>query len=81
MNRRPKLELPIGDQRNRRSASTSASPAEAAAIVAALERFMRETVPKPAANEPDLDPWLRTAMLEGVSRGPEGIEGLFRSPG
>ena len=47
-----------------------ASPQEAAAIVAALERFMRATTPvaAPAAGEPE--PWLRTAMLEAVSRGP-----------
>jgi hypothetical protein len=46
----------------------SASPEEAAAIVAALERFMRATAPStgPAA---DLgDPWRRAAMLEGVER-------------
>jgi hypothetical protein len=45
----------------------SASPAETAAIVAAVERFLRETAPPaPAASDPD--PWLRAAILEGVSR-------------
>jgi hypothetical protein len=46
----------------------SASPDEAAAIVAAIERFMRATAltPAPAASGPD--PWLRAAILEGVAR-------------
>jgi hypothetical protein len=57
-NRRPQLEL----------IAPSASPAEAAAIVAALERFMRDTAPPPAATREDIDPWLRAAMLEGVGR-------------
>jgi hypothetical protein len=57
-NRRPQLEL----------ISPSASPAQAAAIVAALERFMRDTAPPPAPAEQPVDPWLRAAMLEGVSR-------------
>jgi hypothetical protein len=57
-NRRPKLEL----------IAPSASPVEAAAIVAALERFMRDTAPRLAAPAEQMDPWLREAMLEGVSR-------------
>jgi hypothetical protein len=64
-NPRFRLELPIDD---RRSASTTASPEEAAAIVAALERFMRDTAPRLAAPAESVDPWLRAAMLEGVSR-------------
>jgi hypothetical protein len=46
----------------------SASPVEAAAIVAALERFMRETAPRPAPSSESVDPWTGAAMLEGVSR-------------
>jgi hypothetical protein len=67
---RPRLELPIADLRDRRSASTSASAEEAAAIVAALERFMRATAtsPTPAAESPE--EWQRVAMLEGVEREP-----------
>jgi hypothetical protein len=57
VNRRPKLEL----------VAPSASPAEAAAIVAALERFMRDTAPRLAAQPQGVDPWLRAAMLEGTS--------------
>jgi hypothetical protein len=43
----------------------SASPEEAAAIVAALERFMRDTAPAPAPGFAP-DPWRRAAILEGV---------------
>lgn len=48
----------------------SASPEEAAAIAAALESFMRATAPPSAAPVQDVDPWQRTAILEGVSREP-----------
>jgi hypothetical protein len=58
VNRRPKLEL----------IAPSASPDEAAAIVAALERFMRDTAPRLAPPNESVDPWVRAAMLEGVSR-------------
>jgi hypothetical protein len=59
-NRGPELELPI----------TSASPEEAAAVVAALERFMRATAPAGAAQHEGLDPWHRVALIEGVCREP-----------
>jgi len=59
-NRRPQLQL----------ISTAASPDEAAAIVAALERFMRATAPSLAAPAPQLDPWRRAATIEGVERDP-----------
>jgi hypothetical protein len=68
-----RLNLPIADLRDRRSASTSASPEEAAAVVAALERFIRATAPGPetaAAQTPD--GWQRAAMLEGVEREAQG---------
>jgi hypothetical protein len=57
VNRRPKLKL----------IAPAASPEEAAAIVAALERFMRATAPAPAAGGAG-DPWRRAAILEGVAR-------------
>jgi hypothetical protein len=60
MNRRPKLTIVAPD----------ASPEEAAAVVAALERFMRETAPPPAPPEPQRDPWLDAALHEGVNRQP-----------
>lgn len=50
----------------------SASPEEAAAIVAALERFMRATAPPPSSPAPVLDGWRRAAVLEGVAREPHG---------
>jgi hypothetical protein len=62
VNRRPKLKL----------VAPSASPEEAAAIVAALERFMRETAPPLAAAPERTNPWLRAARLEGISREPLG---------
>jgi hypothetical protein len=70
MNRRPKLEL----------IAPSASPDEAAAIVAALERFMRETAPRPAEPAEQPDRWTRVAMLEGVSRGLQADDGDAPSP-
>jgi hypothetical protein len=61
--RRPRLQL----------VAPGASPQEAAAIVAALERFMRETAPAPASATPARNPWQRAALLEGVGREPEGL--------
>ncbi|MBV8956969.1 MAG: hypothetical protein JO179_22715 [Solirubrobacterales bacterium] len=60
MNRRPKLTLVAPD----------ASPEEAAAVVAAIERFMRETAPKPLAPAARPDAWQRAALREGVARAP-----------
>lgn len=37
-------------------------------MVAALERFMRETAPVVVESAPVVDRWTRTALLEGVSR-------------
>jgi hypothetical protein len=52
-------------------AAASASPDEAAAIVAALECFMRDTAPTPSAGTPaPPDAWHAAAVLEGVSRDP-----------
>ena len=58
MNRRPKLAIAV---------PPTVSPAEAAAVVAALERFMRDTAPSPVATAADkLSPWTRTAVLEAI---------------
>jgi hypothetical protein len=51
---------------------SSASPEEAAAIVAALERFMRATAPPASESAGTPDGWRRAAVLEAVSRGPQG---------
>jgi hypothetical protein len=48
------------------------SSEEAAAVVAALESFMRATIPPLAAPVEPLDGWHRAATLEGVSRGTHG---------
>jgi hypothetical protein len=60
MNRRPKLSI----------VAPSATPEEAAALVAALERFMRETAPRPAPPAPRRNPWQLSALQEGVTRAP-----------
>jgi hypothetical protein len=46
----------------------SASPEEAAAVVAALERFMRATAATPIQATKPTDQWQRAAILEGVER-------------
>ncbi len=56
-NRRPELKL----------IAPSASPEEAAAVVAALEQFMRATAPVLVAAEETIAPWRRAALLEGVA--------------
>jgi hypothetical protein len=48
-----------------------ASPAQAAAIAAAIERFTRATAPPASPVEERPDPWIRAAILEGVARDPE----------
>ena len=45
----------------------SPSEDEAAAIAAAIERFVAETAPAPAAEEEAVSPWQRAALIEGVS--------------
>ena len=63
VNRRPKLEI----------IAPAASPEEAAAVVAALERFMRDTAPVVAApTQRRTAGWLRAARLEGVGESPGG---------
>jgi hypothetical protein len=62
VNRRPQLQI----------VAPAASPEEAAAVVAALERFMRDTAATPAAaSGPAHDPWTRAALLEATGRQPE----------
>ena len=62
VNRRPQLEI----------VAPAADPAEAAAIVAALERFMRDTAPTHAATPEPVSGWVRAARLEAVDRDPHG---------
>jgi hypothetical protein len=60
MNRRPRLEL----------RGSSASPEEAAAVIAAIEQFLRDTAPPPA-QERAISPWVRAARLEAIDREPQ----------
>lgn len=60
MNRRPQLSI----------VAPGASPEEAAAVVAAVEQFMRETAPVPAPALPRANPWQRAALIEGVMLDP-----------
>ena len=56
-NRRPELKL----------IAPSASPEEAAAVVAALERFMRATAPVRTAAPEGVTAWRKAALLEGIA--------------
>jgi hypothetical protein len=55
---RPRIEL----------VTEPASDQEAAAIVAALERFLADTAPAPGEARTGQSPWQRAALREGVSR-------------
>jgi len=50
----------------------SASIEEAAAIVAAVERFMRATAPPSRPPSEPHDGWRRAALLEATDRDPAG---------
>jgi hypothetical protein len=50
----------------------SASPAEAAAIAAAIEQFLRDTAPPPAPAERRISPWTRAGLFAGTGRDPAG---------
>ena len=50
---------------------TAASPEEAAAVVAAIEQFLRDTAPPPAPAAPAMNPWLRAALFENVGLQPD----------
>jgi hypothetical protein len=59
---RPRIEV----------AQASATPEEAAAIAAAIEQFLRDTAPPPSPDGPEVSPWQRAALFEGVGRDPAG---------
>ena len=59
---------PVNHRPQLRIVAPAASSQEAAAVVAALERFMRETAPAPAPGRPD--PWGRAGLLEGSGHAP-----------
>jgi hypothetical protein len=51
--------------------SPASTPAEAAAIAAAIEQFAFDTAPPPTAPERRSSPWQRAALLEGTGREPD----------
>ena len=53
---------------------SAAEPAEAAAVIAAVEQFLADTTPTPAP-APAVNPWQRAALLEGV-----GAKAAFGPP-
>jgi hypothetical protein len=60
VNRRPRLELH----------GSSASPEEAAAVLAAIEQFLRDTAPPPAPVEAKPSAWVQAARREAVDIAP-----------
>jgi hypothetical protein len=54
---RPRIEL----------VTSVASPGEAAAIVAAIERFLADTAPAPSPADAAQSPWQRAALEEGIA--------------
>jgi hypothetical protein len=60
VNRRARLEL----------RGSSASPEEAAAVMAAIEQFLRDTAPPVAPPEPAPSGWVQAARLEAVQLEP-----------
>ena len=62
-NRRPQLTL-MGH---------SATPEEAAAVIAAVEQFMRDTAPAVADAAEPVSGWLRAARHEAVERDPGAL--------
>ena len=54
--------------------SPASSPEEAAAVITAIEQYLRDTAspPEPApSSDPALSPWKRAALAEGIARRPE----------
>ena len=60
VNRRPRLEL----------RGSSATPEEAAAVIAAVEQFLRDTAPPPARDTLAESAWTQAARREAVDREP-----------
>ncbi|MEA2291648.1 MAG: hypothetical protein QOF17_668 [Solirubrobacteraceae bacterium] len=49
----------------------AATPEEAAAVMAAVEQFLRDTASPPAPAAPAVSGWLRAARREAVDREPQ----------
>jgi hypothetical protein len=71
-NRRPQLEI----------VAPAASPEEAAAVVAAVQRFLRDYAPVVVAPAPAPSRWQRAALLEATGREPDvgGWDPLWGDP-
>jgi hypothetical protein len=67
------MTTPNGKRRPPRPAielvAPTATPVEAAAIAAALERFLHDTAPVIEAPRQRISPWARAALSEGVGLG------------
>ena len=50
----------------------AASPAEAAAIAAAIEQFLWDTAPAPTPSGPSISRWLRAGLFENAKLDPDG---------
>ncbi len=61
--RRPRLQMAAG---------CAASEAEAAAVIAAVEQFLRDTTPPAAPADDRQNPWLRAALLEQTGHEGDG---------
>ena len=63
------------------SISGPATPAEAAAVSAAIERFLGDTSVAPPPADEGMNPWLKAALKDGVSAkesfGPGSPDDLF----
>ena len=53
--------------RNGERGPVGASESEAVAMVAAVEQFLADTAPTPAADGPTVSPWARAALEEGIA--------------
>ena len=53
-----------------RGLTSSPTPDETAAAIAAVEQFLRDTLPAAAPEDPAPSPWLVAALHEGVEREP-----------
>ena len=67
-NRRPQLQL----------VTEAASPEEAAAVIAAVEQFLRDHAPPPAPVEEGVPGWVEAARLEAIDREPRAEPWLRR---
>ena len=65
----------------RTGTDNSATPQEAAAIAAAVQRFQGDTAIAAPPEETEMNPWLRAALVEGVAAkddfGPRDPRELF----